>query len=110
MYHEIMTLTAPENDALFIWFEPQAEGLGFSASTTVEIKASSDKAGKLDVSDSPESTVFYGWGGSTIQVLVDGETVKSFDIACPDFLTGDMIKLLFGEPPAPSLDERAALK
>lgn len=109
MYRTLDTLKAPKNAALYVWFEPWAEGLGFPRDTDIELHAESPKEGRLEIDATEERMVVYGWPGSTLKVVVKNETVAEFDLAVPDvsssLSTKETMRLLFGEPPKPTHEE-----
>ena len=49
MYEDFVTLRAPGERMLHVWFEPWAEGLGFPACTVIELRASSLLEGQLEI-------------------------------------------------------------
>ena len=114
MYKTVDQLSAPKNAALYVWFEPWAEGLGFAPGMTIELHAESVNEGRLEIDASAERTVIYGWPGCTLKVIVEGETVEAFDQAVPDVLsslsTKETVQMLFGTPPVPNAEERAKLE
>lgn len=107
MYHQKLTLNAPVGTALYVWFEPWAEGVAFPTGSVVELHAQSAIEGQLEIDATPERTAVYGWPGSTLQVMVGGAVVTSFEQPVPDFLTPEMLSMLFGAPPKPTPQERA---
>jgi hypothetical protein len=108
MHECVKKLTAPTDRMLYLWFEPWADGLGFPAGSEVELRGASPVDGELEIVVSEERTAVYGWPGSTLDVLVAGEMVRSFDIAVPHdpnsrLSTGDlMTDALRGAPVAKS--------
>jgi hypothetical protein len=109
MHQHIERLVAPSDRMLHLWFEPWAEGLGFPAGMSVEIRALSPLPGKLELEATLERTAIYGWAGSTLEVYAEGTLVHSFDQAVPDALTREKITLLFGAPPVPTAAEGASV-
>lgn len=110
MYNHIVRLTAPSDRMLHLWIEPWAQGLAFPANTTVELHGTSPLPGELELDESEECTAVYGWAGSTLRLLVDGEVVESFNQAVPAALTRSNISMLFGAPPVPTAAEGAFVK
>jgi hypothetical protein len=107
MHEQIVDLHAPHDHALYLWFEPWAEGLSFPAGTRIQLIAKSSVPGELEVAETPESTAIYGWSRSTLQVLVANTVVLSFDQPVPDMLDRKNVTMLFGAPPVPTTKERA---
>jgi hypothetical protein len=111
MHQHVERLQAPVDRMLHLWFEPWAEGLAFPAGMVVELRAQSSLPGKLELVTAEGRTAVYGWPGSTLQVLVDGNLIQSFDQAVPDVLTSlstrETISMLFGPPPVPTVQEGA---
>ena len=101
-----VVLQAPADRVLHIWFEPWAQGLGFPAGTSVELHATSSVEGNLELDITEERTAVYGWAGSTLQVIVDGEVAHSFDQPVPEAFgrlsTKETVSMLFGPPPMPT--------
>ncbi|MBC3873587.1 hypothetical protein [Undibacterium flavidum] len=114
MYQTIDRLASPKDAPLYLWFEPWAEGLAFPAGMTIELHAQSEIEGRLEIDETSERTAVYGWAGSTLKLIVNGEEVARFDQAVPEKLsqlsTKDSIQLLFGSPPIPNARERAKWK
>jgi hypothetical protein len=114
MYENVVTLQVPSDRMLYVWFEPWAEGLGFPPGMVIELQASSLLEGKLDLDTTEERTAVYGWPGSTLKVVANGELVHSFDQAVPDIVTSlsvkETISMLFGPPPTPMAEERAVIR
>ena len=110
MHERRRTLKAPDEARLFIWFEPWAEGLGFPPGCIVELWGTSEIEGDFELDVTEERTAVYGWAGSTLQVVVDGTMVHSFDQPVPDtesaLSTKDVITMLFGPAPAPDAEEK----
>lgn len=105
MHEHVITLQVPPGETLFLWFEPWAEGLGFKGHAQVELRGASPTDGRLETA---ERTAVYGWAGSTLQVIVDGAVVLSFDQPVPSGMSREMLTLLFGAPPAPTPEEKKA--
>jgi len=109
VHENIKTLRAPEDGRLYLWFEPWAEGLGFPPGSVVDLRGVSSIEGELELDVSKERTAVYGWPGSTIQVIVDGEVVHSFEQAVPDapskLSTKEIVTMLFGPAPVPDPNE-----
>ena len=114
MYEHVVTLQVPVDRMLHLWFEPWAEGLGFPAGMTIELRASSLREGKLEIDTTDERTAVYGWPGSTLRILANGEVVHSFDQSVPDIVTSLSVKetvlMLFGPPPVPTPEEGAPVR
>lgn len=112
MHKQVVTLHAPRDRMLHLWFEPWGEGLGFPAGMAIELRASSLHEGQLEIDRTDERTAVYGWPGSTLRIFANGEVVHSFDHAVPDIVTGlsvkETISMLFGPPPVPTTDEGAS--
>jgi hypothetical protein len=112
--HEYVTkLKAPENARLYIWFEPWAEGLGFPPGCVVELRGVSPIQGALEIEVAEERTAVYGWPGSTLKVIVDGEIAHAFDQPVPDagrLSTKGLITMLFGPAPVPEPTEKERSK
>ncbi len=102
MPQQALTLTAPADGALDLWFEPWAEGLAVPAGSVVELHANSRVAGRLQVEEVGGRTVVFGWGGSTLRVILDGKIALTFDQQAPDFFDRDSFNLLFAPRPARS--------
>lgn len=105
MHEHIETLQAPQDRRLHLWFEPWAIGLAFPAAKAVELRARSPYPGRLEFDITEERTAVYGWPGSTLQVLMDGQVVESFDLAVPANLSKETVSLLFGKAPVPGANE-----
>ena len=105
MHEHVVTLQAPPDRTLHLWFEPWAEGLAFPPGTNVELRASSSASGQLEFEETPERTAVYGWSESTLKVLVNNTVVLSFDYPAPKMLTKQMVSVLFGPPPVPTPEE-----
>jgi hypothetical protein len=103
MHEHIEALQAPQGRRLHLWFEPWAMGLAVPAGKAVELRASSPHPGRLEFEMTEERTAIYGWPGSTLQVLMDGQVVESFDLAVPANLTKEIVSLLFGKAPVPGM-------
>ena len=88
MHEHVVTPHATGDRMLYVWFEPWAEGLGFPPGMTV-----------------------YGWANSTLQVVVDGEAVRSFDQPAADpgprLSVREATTILLGPPPVPTPEEGA---
>src|SRR5262245_43883100 len=110
MHERRKTLKAPDDARLFLWFEPWAEGLGFPPGSTVELRGTSEAEGDFELDVTEDRTAVYGWPQSTLQVVVDGTVVHSFDQPVPDpgsvLSTKDVITMLFGPPPSPDDEEK----
>ena len=108
MYEHISTLKAPTDRMLYLWFEPWAEGLGVPAGGTVELRGVSPVEGTLELEVCEARTAVYGWPGSTVQVVMDGQVVHSFDKAVPltdaTLSTKEWTRMLFGPAPVPDPD------
>ena len=102
MPQQALTLNAPADRALQLWFEPWAEGLTLPAGSAVELHANSRVAGQLQVEEVGERTVVFGWGGSTLRVMMDGRIALTFDQQAPDFFDREAFNLLFAPRPARS--------
>jgi len=102
MPQQALTLNAPPDRALELWFEPWAEGLAVPAGSVVELHANSRVAGQLQVEEVGGRTVVLGWGGSTLRVMMDGRLVLTFDQQAPDFFDRESFNLLFAPRPARS--------
>ncbi|MBV8500974.1 MAG: hypothetical protein JO006_04585 [Paucibacter sp.] len=100
MPKQSLALTAPADRALQLWFEPWAEDFTVPAGALVELHANSRVAGQLMFEEQEGRTVVYGWGGSTLRLMLDGRIVKSFDEPAPDFMDRESFGLLFAPPPA----------
>ena len=107
MYEHRVTLSASTDQVLHLWIEPWAEGVAFAPGSTVELIATSSSPGQLELDETPEATAVYGWLGSTLKVLVNGQVVTSFDTPVPSGLTRANVNLLFGSPPTPTPEEKA---
>lgn len=101
-----LQLHAPSDEALYLWFEPWAEGLAFPPGTVIELQATSNAPGMLEIDQTHERTAIFGWSGCTLRALVNGQVVLSFDQPVPEGLDGKMVKMLFGAPPTPTQEER----
>ena len=114
MYEHVVALQAPGDRMLHLWFEPWAEGLGFPAGMAIELRASSLREGQLEIDRTDERTAVYGWPGSTLRVVVNGEVVHSFDQAVPDIVTSlsvkETVSMLFGPPQLPTPEEGASTR
>jgi hypothetical protein len=114
MYENVITLKAPNERMLHVWFEPWAEGLGFPPGMVIELRASSLLEGQLEIDTTEERTAVYGWPGSTLEVFVNGEIVHSFDQGVPAIVTSlsvkETISMLFGPPPVPRAEEGATVR
>ena len=114
MYEHIVTLQAPDDRMLHLWFEPWGDGLGFPPGAVIELRASSPLEGQLEIDRTEERTAVYGWPGSTLRVFADGEAVHSFDNAVPDvpatLSVKEMVSMLFGPPPVPTPEGGAAVR
>lgn len=114
MHEHVVTLQAPRDRMLHLWFEPWAEGLGFPPGMVIELRASSLLEGQLEIDRTEERTAVYGWPGSTLRVFANGEVVHYFDQAVPDVLTSlsvkETVSMLFGPPPVPTPEEGAAVR
>jgi hypothetical protein len=114
MHEHVVRLRAPADRQLFLWFEPWAEGLAFPANMEIALHGISPLPGELELDETEERTAVYGWSGSTLRVIVDGEVVSAFDQAVPDVLsrlsTKETTTMLFGAPPVPDAVERAPAK
>jgi hypothetical protein len=100
-------LAAPPDGALYLWFEPWAEGLAFPAGSEIELQARSESEGELEIEETAERTAIYAWPGSTLRALVNGTEVISFDTPVPPGLTRDMVEMVFGAAPSPTAEEKA---
>src|SRR5262245_11360645 len=111
MYEDVVTLEPPRDRMLHLWFEPWGQGLGFLAGTAIELRGSSLREGQLEIDRTESRTAVYGWPGSTLQVISNGEVVHSFDVAVPDIVTSlsvrETVSMLFGPPPVPTPEEGA---
>jgi hypothetical protein len=105
MYERTLKLTAPQDRALYLWFEPWAEGWAFPPGSAIELRAQSDVRGELEVEETVERTAIYAWPGSTLRALANGAEVISFDLPVPPGLTRDKVEMLFGEAPSPTVEE-----
>ena len=114
MFEYVVTLQAPVDRMLHLWFEPWAEGLGFPPGMAIELRASSKLEGQLELDRTEERTSVYGWPGSTLRVFVNGEVVHSFDQAVPDIVTTlsvkETVSMVFGPPPMPTAEEGALVR
>jgi hypothetical protein len=106
VYEQILTLQAPADAALYIWFEPWAEGLAIPAGSAIELRATSPVSGQLELDATSGRTAVYGWSGSTLLGLVDGTEVIAFNQPVPDLLNREKISMLFGPPPVPTAQDR----
>src|SRR5690348_2251714 len=95
MHERTITLHAPADRVLHLWFEPWAHGLAFPAGSVVELVATSQESGELELDATPERTAVYGWPGSTLRVLVDGQVVEHFSTPVPTGLTREKLSILF---------------
>ena len=109
MNQNVIHLSADTEKPLFLWFEPWADGVAFPAGSEIEIRAESELPGQLELEADSERTVVYGWGGATLDVLVNGNMVKSYDTPAPDFMNSNWVKMIFGPPPTPSDEDKAKL-
>ena len=105
MPQHALTLRAPVDRALPLWFEPWGEGYALPAGAEAELHANSRLPGELSVDQQAERTVVYGWGGSTLRVFVAGLIVASFDQPVPAGMDRDSIDSVFR--PAPAAQKRA---
>ena len=108
MHQHRLSLSAPTQQALHLWIEPWAEGVAFPPGSTVELVASSEHPGQLELEESAEATAVYAWPGSTLKVLLAGQVVASFDTPVPGGLTKANVTMLFGLPPTPTPEEKSA--
>ena len=107
MYERNVKLTAPPDGALYLWFEPWAEGWAFPAGSEIELRARSEFEGELQVEETAERTAIYAWPGSTLRALANGTEVISFDLPVPSGLTRETVEMLFGAAPSPTAEEKA---
>jgi hypothetical protein len=60
----------------------------------------------LEFDITEERTAVYGWAGSTVDVIVGGKVVHSFDEPVPDtptkLSTREIVTMLFGPAPIPN--------
>jgi len=108
MPQHALTLRAPADRALPLWFEPWGEGYALQAGAEAELHANSRLPGALCVDEQAERTVVYGWGGSTLRVFVAGLIVASFEQPVPAGMDRESIDSMFrpasgdvGRRPAP---------
>ena len=110
MCEQVTTLQAPENARLYLWFEPWAEGVAFPPGCVVELRATSQIEGELEFDITEGRTAVYGWAGSTVDVIVEGKVVHSFNQPVPDtpttLSTRELVTMLFGPAPVPDPAEK----
>jgi len=95
MPQHALTLRAPADSALSLWFEPWGEGYVLAAGAEAELHANSRLVGELSVDVQSERVVVYGWGGSTLRVFVGGLIVASFDQPVPPGMDRASIDMMF---------------
>ena len=106
MFEVVETLQSPADESLNVWFEPWAEGVTLPPGTTVELRATAPKVGRLEIEHQQNGAVVYGWPGSTLQVFAGGEVAWSSCSPCPELPAGmdlrEFTSFMFGPPPTQS--------